>query len=52
MSYVMIENYLNGCYASLKVVGVTLDQQFASTWLQSGSEPFIVRQIEAVPIYS
>lgn len=51
MCYAMIENYLNGCTAATKVVGVTLNQQDAYNWLHGETMPFISRRIEMVPFY-
>jgi hypothetical protein len=49
--FAMIENYLNGCSAASKVVGVTLDQQYAYNWLHSESTPFVSRMVQVVPFY-
>lgn len=49
--FVLIENYLNGCHAGSRVVGVTTDQQFSYNWLRSESEEFLSRMIQEVPFY-
>lgn len=50
--YVLIENYLNGCFAYRKIVSVTLNQQESYDWLKTIPEfypEFINREVMQVP---
>jgi len=49
--YVLIENYLNGCFAYRKIVSVTTDQQASYTWLKTVPQlypEFINREVQQV----
>lgn len=52
MAIVLIEYYLNGCDARLKVVAVTQDPQFAYDWLNTDVGEFINRETLQVPFYT
>lgn len=50
--YVLIENYLNGCFAYRKIVSVTLNQQESYDWLRATplfTPEFINREVIQVP---
>ena len=47
--FVLIEWYLNGCDAQMRISGVTLDQQYAYTWLRATTDEFIQRETRQVP---
>ena len=50
--YVLIENYLNGCFAYRKIVSVTLNQQESYNWLMTIPEfypEYINREVIQVP---
>jgi len=49
MAIVLIEYYLNGCDARMRIVAVTQDYQYAYNWLNEDPSEFISRETKEVP---
>ena len=50
--YVLMETVLIGCHAAFNVVAVTLDQNYAYSWLRSEAPEFTSRRVEQKPFIS
>lgn len=51
MTYVLIEWFLMGCDAQMRIVGVSANQQYAYNWVQANESEFTRREAREVQLF-